>query len=79
MTTSWAHVVRGQFPSAVRANAGGTLLALVAIVGVPWTLISAVRGRLMAGRLPVDRILIALAIVVSVVTLADWVRRLLGG
>lgn len=45
MTTSWAHLVRGQVVRAVEANLGGTLLAALAMIAVPWLLWSAARGR----------------------------------
>lgn len=36
MTTSFAHTVRGQLPSALRANAVGTALALLCMVSPAW-------------------------------------------
>jgi len=45
MTTSWAHLVRGQVVGAVRANLAGTLLGALAILAVPWLLVSTARGR----------------------------------
>ena len=76
MTTSWAHTVRGQFPSALRANAGGTMLAVIAAVGVPWTMLSTARGRLLDGK-HVETILVTLAVVTAGVTMIDWIERLL--
>ncbi len=35
MTTSWAWMVRGRFVEAVQANAGGAMLAIIAMVAVP--------------------------------------------
>lgn len=75
MTTSWSHAVRLQFAQALRANVGGTLLALVAVVAAPWCTVSAVRGRYW-GRLPGDRALAAGAIALVAITLVDWVVRL---
>ena len=36
-TTAFAHFVRGQWGSALRANAASTLLAGLCVVGVPWS------------------------------------------
>jgi len=77
MTTSWAHVVRGQLVAAVRANSGGTILALLAIVSVPYLLITAAAGRWI-GRPPSDRTLVVGAAVVILVTLIDWIVRVGG-
>ena len=41
MTTSWAWLLRGEIGHALAANAGGTLLAGLSLVGVPWLLVSA--------------------------------------
>lgn len=75
MTTSWAHFVRGQLPSALRANIGGTLLAAVAVVVMVWSLACTVAGRIWL-RLPSDRVLVLLAAIVIVITLSDWIVKL---
>ncbi|HET6884185.1 MAG TPA: DUF2752 domain-containing protein [Pirellulales bacterium] len=75
MTTSWSHAVRGQWIKAVRANAGGALLAATAMVATPWLLVSAVRGRWLWGR-PGDRALAIVACVLIAATLLDWMYRL---
>lgn len=46
MTTSFAHFVRGDVPSAIRANAAGCLLATVCCLAIPWCWWSAFRGEL---------------------------------
>ena len=53
---------------ALRANAGGTLLAMVALVGGPWLLASGIRGRWIGG-LPRDSWTIAAAVLILVTTL----------
>lgn len=78
MTTSWANFVRMRLGDAVRANLGGTVLALVSVVAVPWLLVSAVRGRWL-GRAPTATFLAILAALVAAVTLIDWAVRLLVG
>src|SRR5688500_2950564 len=45
MTTSWAHLVRGNVLASLSVNSGGTLLGLAAMVTGPWLLASGVRGR----------------------------------
>ena len=78
MTTSWAHLVRGQLPSALRANVGGTLLGLLALLATPWLLISAVRGYWL-GMVPNTVILAWILTSVVTVTLIDWSVRMLTG
>lgn len=45
MTTSWSHLVRGDLYRAFRANCGGALLGLAAIILSPWFLVSGIIGR----------------------------------
>jgi len=45
MTTSWALVMRGEVIDALRVNAGGAMLAALAILAAPWSLATAIRGR----------------------------------
>jgi hypothetical protein len=47
MTTSFALLVRGDLGSSLKANAVGTLLALIGIVLVPWSVACLVRGRIL--------------------------------
>lgn len=75
MTTSWSHVVRGQLWSACRANVGGTLLALVAIIVGPWSLLSASYGRCL-GKPPAGWLLLVVTLAVVLVTLVDWTGRI---
>lgn len=75
MTTSWSHAVRGHWIAAIRANAGGALLAATAMLAAPWLLLSAVRGRWLFGR-PGDRTMAAVACVLIAATLLDWIYRL---
>lgn len=75
MTTSWAHVVRGQLGAALRANVGGTLLCLIAMVAAPWLLASALRGRWVLGRLD-SNVGAWIGVAVALVTLLDWLWRL---
>lgn len=75
MTTSFAHFVRGQLPSSLRANAAGALLAMACLVLMPWALGSAFVGRSLIVRDPMltfVRGLLGLAVII----LMHWVWRL---
>ena len=50
MTTSFALLVHGDLMASLRANWSGTLLAGWLAVMLPWTALSAVRGRWLGGR-----------------------------
>ena len=75
MTTSWAHMVRGHVLAAMRANAGGALLAVAAAACGPWLVASGVRGRWLIMR-PVEGIVVAVGLTIIVVTLVQWTLRL---
>jgi hypothetical protein len=71
MTTSFAHLVRGDVWNSLRANWVGTGLAVFCAFLIPWSLASAARGRFLGVR----RIEAALALLVGVFTvvmLARW-------
>jgi hypothetical protein len=74
MTTSWAHLVRGQVFGAVKCNVGGTLLALLSMAAAPWLLVSGLRGRWLWGW-PNEVVIASLGVAVVVVTLIDWGLR----
>ena len=78
MTTSWAHLVRGQLIGALRASVGGTLLGALAVVGVPWLVVSAARGRWL-GWGPNGTTVGWVASAILLVTLIDWGIRLAAG
>ena len=78
MTTSWAHLVRGQLVGALRANVGGTLLAAIAILITPWLLISAIRGRWLVCE-PRTAMVAWMAFGIVLITLIDWAIRLVVG
>jgi len=78
MTTAWAHLVRGEWVDAGRANLGGTLLGLLAMVAAPWLLGSAVRGHWL-GLSPSGTAAAWVSITILLVTLIDWAFRLLAG
>lgn len=78
MTTAWSNVVRGRLPAAFAANVGGTLLAGIALLAGPWLLWAAILGRPL-GRMPNDRVLVAVALALMAVTVAEWGLKLWNG
>jgi len=78
MTTAWAHLVRGEWIEAFRANVGGTLLAVLNLVAVPWLLLSAACGRWL-GWAPGDSAVAWAILLIALVTLIDWGVRLAAG
>jgi hypothetical protein len=45
MTSSFALFVRGDVVNSLRANAAGTVLAVLFLIVIPWSVLSALRGR----------------------------------
>ena len=78
MTTSWAHMTRGQVVQAMQANSGGALLAIIAAMVGPWMLTSGLIGRWLGGP-PRESLTIGVGLAVVVTTLIDWSWRLYGG
>jgi hypothetical protein len=71
MTTSFALLVRGDVVNSLRANAVGTLLALFWLALIPWSLIGALRGRLVYVR-SLERALTRALIVFMTLLLLRW-------
>jgi len=78
MTTSWAHLVRGEAADALRANVAGSLLGLAAMAAAPWLLLCSAAGR-WVGWTPGSTPLAVAAVALGGVMVLDWVRRLLAG
>ena len=76
MTTAWAYAVRGNAQAAVAANAGGAMLFVTALAVAAWSTASAAAGRWLLAA-PSARWGLVIATVWLVVTLADWVHRLI--
>lgn len=74
MTTSWAHMMRGQVLGALKANTGGALLAVLSMIAGPWMILSGLRGRWFL-RAPNEILIAALGVTVVAVTLIDWCLR----
>lgn len=75
MTTSWAHMVRGQMASALRVSVTGTALALLCAAGAVCALASALSGKLMLAP-PRDAVWICGISILLVAILCEWVLRL---
>ena len=76
-TTAFAHFVRGQWGSALRANAASGLFAGLCVIGVPWSWASAWRRRYLGVR-DIVLTLVVILLTLSVVAGCQWVARLLG-
>ena len=76
MTSSFALLVRGDLWHSAQANFVGTLLALLCLVLIPWSLFSAFRGRLVWVR-SLEPILVSLVVGFLVLLLFRWAVVLL--
>jgi hypothetical protein len=76
MTTSFAYVVRGQLLVAALTNPGGCLLALGAIVLIPWCLVSALAGRTIGLRSP-ERAAVVTVLIVVALSAVSWTIRII--
>jgi hypothetical protein len=77
MTTSWAHLIRGEILNSFRVNAGGAILAVLAIAAIPWLVIAAIRGRAFAWT-PRGNVVAWTGVVLLAVVLLQWGCRLIG-
>ncbi len=75
MTTAWSCTAHGRPLRAFRANIGGALLAMAAMLAVPWLALSAVLGRWLFRPPPAHWIAIG-ASTLGIVTLLQWFARL---
>lgn len=73
-TTAWAHALRGHFAQAVETNLGCAVLLLFVVTGVPWSLISAAKGRWLLRR-PAPKLLLIVGTAWMAVLVFDWLRR----
>jgi hypothetical protein len=71
MTTSFALLMHGDMLGSLRANAVGTGLALVCLAAVPWSLISAWRGRTLFVR-SLERTFTLIVLVLLAALLLRW-------
>jgi hypothetical protein len=75
MTTSWAWLLRGEIGHALAANTGGTLLAGLSLLGAPWLLASALRGKWFGGP-PNEWAVAGVVGSVGLLTVGQWLWRL---
>ena len=76
MTTSWAHLTQGKIWDSLRANSGGTALAVLAL-WLCWALLaSALRGHWI-GQLPGTWSPVLIPLTVVIIIGVDWIIRLL--
>ncbi len=75
MTTSWAHLLRGHVLDAFRVNAGGTLLAMIAIGYLPFGCYFAFTGK-GTRRESFSLILGASLLLAICIATAQWLIRL---
>ncbi len=76
MTTSWAHTMRGNLVAAAQSNAGGMLLALIAMAFLPASCYFFLRGK--ASTDGWFSLVLAICLVAALgVSLVQWVIRLL--
>jgi hypothetical protein len=73
-TTAWALLLRGQGAAALQTNVAGTLLCVVAIVSVPWLVVSASLGRWWIVK-PTANALVLGGSGLAVIAVLDWVQR----
>jgi hypothetical protein len=78
MTTAWSNVMHGRPAAALRASAGGTLLAVLAMVGGIGALATAASGRSLV-RPPGDSLKVTAGLMLVGLILAEWVMRLAAG
>jgi hypothetical protein len=72
MTTSFALLVRGDLMSSLRANAAGTVLAVLWAAAIPWLLLCGVTGRPW-GRALAQRTILGLVIAFMVLLFVRWI------
>jgi hypothetical protein len=75
-TTSFAHYVRGQWPSSARANPAAFVFAILVTGAIPWLLATAALGRQILIQDPF-RLLAVLACIVVLIALLQWLGRVL--
>ncbi len=71
MTTCFSHFVRGEFVAAARANPAGLLLAVLCVLMIPWSLVSAARGCLWLVDEPMT-LLVVMTVIIGVLALLWW-------
>lgn len=70
-TTAFAHFVRGEWPSAIRANAAAFVLALVCAAMIPWCALSTAQKRLI-GITNLERTLLIGIVTMTLLFALQW-------
>jgi hypothetical protein len=71
MTTSFALLMHGDIAASLRANAVGTVLAIIAMLLIPWSLLCACKNRLY-GIVSIEKTLTIWVIILMSITLLRW-------
>jgi len=74
MTTSWSHLLHGDFAASWGANPGGTCLAAATALAAVWAITAAYRG-VAAPRIP-RAVMCATVLAIVTITLIDWASRI---
>ncbi|MCA9076682.1 MAG: DUF2752 domain-containing protein [Planctomycetaceae bacterium] len=77
-TTSFAHFVRGEWPSAIRANGAAFVLACLCAVQIPWSWMSIAKQQLWLITRPERTLIITLVCLTSLFVL-QWMFWMLTG
>lgn len=78
MTTAFSYFVRGEFAAATRANPAGVLLAMVCVLMIPWSLVSAIQGSTWLVEEPMTLLAIMIAAIGCLAVLA-WLTAIWRG
>jgi hypothetical protein len=73
-TTAWALLLRSDGAAALQTNMAGTLLCVVAIVSVPWFVVSAILGRWWIVK-PTANAMVLFGSGLAVIAVLDWAQR----
>lgn len=71
MTTCFSHFVRGEFVAAGRSNPAGLVLAVLCVLMVPWSVVSAARGQTWLIEEPLS-LLVFLVVAIGVLAVGTW-------
>lgn len=75
-TTSFAHFVRGEWPSAIRANGAAFVLACLCAVQIPWSWVSIAKQKLWLITRP-ERTLIITLLILTGLFILQWMLWML--
>lgn len=73
-TTAWALLLRSDGAAALQTNMAGTLLCVVAVLCVPWLVVSAILGRWWIVK-PTANAMVLFGSGLAVIAVLDWAQR----